>query len=167
MKKTVITTGKDYTNVQPIFRELVLETGIKENDNIIFAGCPGGCYSSATNLSFGLNGLRLNQYFAANADINNLWHLEYIDNLGVVAARKASPVKARVIVLMSGLCKLPLENVLNFYKSSLMDDGVIIGQTVVPGLFEEEGWDKQIPIKFVFEHSIVEPTSFRVAESES
>ena len=48
-----------------------------------------------------------------------------------------------------------------------MDDGVIIGQTVVPGLFEEEGWDKQIPIKFVFEHSIVEPTSFRVAESES
>ena len=162
MKKTLISAGKDYTSVQPIFRELVLKTGVKERDNLIFAGCPGGCYSSAINLSFGLRDLNLKQYFAANGDMDHLWRLEYVDNLGIVATGRASPVKAKVVVLMSGLCKLPFEGVLIFIRNSLEPDGLIIGQTVVPGLFEEEEWDRQIPIRFLFEYSIKDPTSFQV-----
>jgi len=75
--KRVISVGEDYIHVQPIFRELVLKSGIKEEDNLIFAGCQGGCYSIATYLGFGLRDLNINLYFATNADARELWRLEY------------------------------------------------------------------------------------------
>jgi hypothetical protein len=162
MKRKVISAGKDYTYMQPIFRELVLRSGIKEHGNLIFAGCPGGCYSSAINLGFGLGELNLNLYFAANANTDHLWRLELVENLGLVPTGKVSIVKAKVIVLMSGLCKLPFDDVLKLIGDTLDNDGIIIGQTVVPGLFEEQGWHEKIRFDFLFEYSIKDPTSFEV-----
>ena len=162
MKKKVISVGKDYTSLSPLFRELVLKSGIKEQDNLIFAGCPGACYSMATFFSFGIRELNLNLYFAVNSDIHQLWKLEYVENLGVVATRKEDPVKAKIIVLMSGLCTLPIEHTLKFINDALVSDGIIIGEAPAPGLFEEQGWDKQIPFNFLFEFSMKNPTSFKV-----
>ena len=162
MKKKVISIGKDYTYVFPIFRELVLKGGIREQDNLIFVGCPGPCYSMAPFFSLGIRELNLNLYFAADADIHQLWKLEYVENLGVVATRKEAPVKAKVIVLMSGLCRIPLEHTLKLISDALVSDGIIIGETPAPGLFEEQGWDKQVPFNFLFEFSMKNPTSFKV-----
>ena len=198
--KKVISKGLDHTELLSIFREVLLRNGIREKDNLIFAGCQGPCYSMATLLSFGLRDLNLNLYFAVDADIQQLWRLEYIKNLGVVATQKENPinpvrnssgalnptgtipkcdpaseqrgiisngVKAKVLIIMSGSVMVPFEKVLKFVSEALEEGGVIIGETVVPGLFEEKGWDKQIPFKYLFEFSMKHPTSFEVESNYS
>lgn len=162
MRKKIISKGTDYTYMLPIFREVLLKSGMREKDNLIFAGCQGPCYSMATLLSFGIRDLNLNLYFAVDADIQQLWKLEYIKNLGVVAYRKENPVKAKGVILMSGLMSVPFKNILKFIKESLLGGGILIGETVAPGLFEEKGWDKQIPFNYLFEFSMENPTSFEV-----
>ena len=162
MRKKIISKGTDYTYMLPIFREVLLKSGMREKDNLIFAGCQGPCYSMATFLSFGIRDLNLNLYFAVDADIQQLWKLEYIKNLGVVASRKEDPVKAKGVILMSGLMSVPFKNILKFIKESLLGGGILIGETVAPGLFEEKGWDKQIPFNYLFEFSMENPTSFEV-----
>ena len=107
MKKELISIGEDYRHMLPIFRELILKRGIGEKDNLVFAGCPGPCFSMATFFSSGLRDLKLNQYFAVDSDIHQLWKLEYVGNLGINATKKENPLKAKVIVLMSGLCAIP------------------------------------------------------------
>ncbi|KPK30930.1 MAG: hypothetical protein AMK69_01995 [Nitrospira bacterium SG8_3] len=146
----------------PIFRELILESGMKENDNLIFAGCSGPCYSMATFFGFGLRDLNVNLYFAVDSDIHQLWRLDEVENLGIVAARIERPVKAKVIVLMSALCAMPMKPTLELINDALVSDGVIIGETVEPGLFEKQGWDRKISFNFLFEFSMVNPTSFEV-----
>jgi hypothetical protein len=163
--KKIISKGLDHTEMLSIFREVLLRSGIREKGNLIFAGCQGPCYSMATLLSFGLRDLNLNLYFAADADIQQLWRLEYIKNLGVVATQKENPIKAKVLIIMSGLVMVPFEKVLKFVNEALEKGGVIIGETVVPGLFEEKGWDKQIPFKYLFEFSMKNPTSFEVEDN--
>ena len=164
MDKKVVSRGKDYTFMLPMFKELVLQTGIKAGGNLIFAGCPGPCYSFATYFGFGLRDLNLNLYYAPESDINHLHRLEYLENVGIVASRKAKPVKAKVIVLMSGLCRIPFEHTRKFIAEALASDGVIIGESVAPGIFEAQGWDKEIPFDALFEFSIQSPTSYRVGK---
>ena len=146
----------------PIFGELILESGIKEQDNHIFAGCSGPCYSMATFFGFGIRDLNVNLYFAVDSDIHQLWRLDDVENLGVVAAGIEGPLKAKVIVLMSALCAMPIEPTLKFINDALVTDGVIIGETVEPGLFERQAWDKRIPFNFLFEFSMENPRSFQV-----
>jgi hypothetical protein len=146
----------------PIFRELILESGIKEQDNLIFAGCSGPCYSMATFFSFGIRDLNINLYFAVDSDINQLWRLDHVENLGIVARRVERPLKAKVIVLMSALCTIPIDSTLRLIKDALVSDGIIIGETVEPGLFEKQAWDKRIPFSFLFEFSMENPQSFEV-----
>jgi len=145
-----------------MFRELILQSGIKEQDNLIFAGCSGPCYSMATFFGFGLRDLNVNLYFAVDSDIHQLWRLDDVENLGIVAARIERPVKAKGIVLMSALCAMPIESTLKLINNALVSDGVIIGETVEPGLFEKQGWDKRIPFNFLFEFSMENPSSFKV-----
>jgi hypothetical protein len=163
MEKNIISSGEDHTSMLPIFRELILEGGIKEHDNLIFAGCSGPCYSMATFFGFGIRDLNINLYFAVDSDIHQLWRLDHMENLGIVAARKERPLKAKVIVLMSALCAMPIEPTLKLINDGLASDGVIIGETVEPGLFERQAWDKRIPFNFLFEFSMENPTSFVVS----
>ena len=92
MEKNIITTGNDYTSMLTIFRDLVLKSGAKQGDNLIWAGCPGTCYAMATFFSFGLRDLGLNLYFSVDADINNLWRLENIKKLGMIEPDTQSEV---------------------------------------------------------------------------
>ena len=162
MKKKIRSTGKDHTSMLPIFRELILESGIKEQDNLIFAGCSGPCYSMATFFGFGIRDLNVNLYFAVDSDISQLWRLDDVENLGIVAARVERPLKAKVIVLMSALCAMPIEPTLKLIQEALVSDGVIIGETVEPGLFQKQAWDKRIPFNFLFEFSMENPRSFEI-----
>lgn len=41
MEKRLISTGKDYTEMLPIFRNLVLKSGVQKGDALMWAGCPG------------------------------------------------------------------------------------------------------------------------------
>ncbi len=70
------------------------------------------------------------------------------------------PVQAKVATLMSGLLQVPFQNVVNFIDQRLAKNGIIIGETVVSGLFEEKGWDKKIPFNFIFEFEMRNPTAF-------
>ncbi len=36
----------------------------------------------------------------------------------------------------------------------------MIGETVIPGLFEGNDWDKKIPFNFIFEFEMKNPTAF-------
>jgi hypothetical protein len=163
MEKRIMSTGKEHTSMLPIFRELISESGIKERDNLIFAGCSGPCYSMATFFGFGIRDLNVNLYFAVDSDVHQLWRLDDIENLGIVAARIERPVKAKVIVLMSALCAMSIEPTLELIKETLVSDAVIIGETVEPGVFERQGWDKRIPFNFLFEFSMVNPMSIEVS----
>lgn len=162
MNKRVISVGEDYIQMLPVFREVILESGMKKQGNLIFAGCPGPCYSMATLLSFGIKDLDFNLFFAVDSDVHQLWRLEYAEDRGMIAPEKADPVKAEVVILMSGLCVLPIEKTIDFVKNVLVPGGVIIGEAPAPGLFEEREWDKKIPFDFLFEFSIINPTSFKV-----
>lgn len=162
MKKKILSAGKDHTSMLPIFRELIIKSGIEEQDNIIFAGCSGPCYSMATFFGFGIRDLNINLYFAVDSDIYQLWRLDDVENLGIIAARIERPVKAKVIVLMSALCTMPIEPTLELIHDALVPEGVIIGETVEPGLFEGQAWDKRIPFNFLFEFSMQNPRSFEV-----
>ena len=117
--KKIISKGLDHTEMLSIFREVLLRSGIRKKDNLIFVGCQGPCYSMATLLSFGLRDLNLNLYFAPDADIQQLRKLEYVKNLGVVATQKENPVKAKVLIIMSGLVMVPFEKVLKFVGRKL------------------------------------------------
>ena len=165
MKKQLISSGEDYTQVLPIFRELILESGIREEDNLVFAGCPGPCFSMASFFSSGLVDLKINQYFAVDSDIHRLWKLEYVENLGVNAVKKEKPLKAEVVVLMSGLCAIPIEHTMNFIKEALVADGVIIGEAPAAGLFEGGEWAEKIPFHFLFEFSMKRPASYKVSKN--
>ena len=122
MKKKIISAGKDHTSMLPIFRELILESGIKEQEKLIFAGCSGPCYSMATFFGFAIRDLNINLYFAVDSDINQLWRLDQVENLGIIAARIERPLKAKVIVLMSALCAMPIEPTLKLIKDALVSD---------------------------------------------
>jgi len=146
----------------PIFRELIIKSGIKEQDNLIFAGCSGPCYSMATFFGFGIRDLNINLFFAVDSDLHQLWRLDHVENLGTVAARIEGPVKAKGIVLMSALCTMPIEATLELIQEALAINGVIIGETVEPGLFERQSWDRRIPFNFLFEFSMENPRSFKI-----
>ncbi len=162
MKKKIISTGKDHASMLPVFRELIIKSGIKEQDNLIFAGCSGPCYSMATFFGFGIRDLNINLYFAVDSDMYQLWRLDDVENLGIVAARIERAVKAKVIILMSALCTMPIEATLELIHDALVSNGVIIGETVEPGLFERQAWDKRIPFDFLFEFSMENPRSFEI-----
>lgn len=165
MEKKLITSGKDYKEMYSIFRDLVLKSGVGKGDNVIWAGCPGSCYAMATFFSYGLRDLGLNLYFAVDADIHRLWRLELMKEVGIYVSKKENPIKAKVLVLMSGLSRVPFENVLNLLGEGLSDDGTIIGETAAPGLFEQLKWDEKIPFRFIFEFSMERPSSFEVVKS--
>lgn len=162
--KKLISTGKDHTYNLPIFRELVRKTGIGAGDNLIFAGCEGTCYAMATYFALGLRDLNLNLYYAVNADANQLWRLSHVKGVGVMATNKEQPVTAKVIVLMSGLTRHPIEKTVELVREHLDADGITVGETVIPGLFEAREWDKQIPFKYYFEFEQVNPTSYEVVD---
>jgi len=164
MKKAILAAGKDFTSVLPIFKELIIKAGIQEQDNLFFAGCPGPCYSMATFFGFGIRDLKISLYFAVNADINQLWKLEYNEKLGTIATKKQAPQRAKTLVLMSGLCTIPVEHSLEFIEKALVPDGIIIGEAPAFGFFEERSWDKKIPFNFLFEFSMANPTSFRISQ---
>jgi hypothetical protein len=161
----VLSIGKDHTDMLPIFRSLIERTGAMKGDALIWAGCEGACYAMATFFSYCLEDLGLNQYFATDADLRRLWRLEPVEDLGMVATRKVDPtVKAKVIILMPGLVNVPFKNVLALVHNGLADDGAIIGETVVPGLFESMKWHERIPIRFIFEFSMERPTALEMEE---
>ena len=161
-ERRVLSVGKDHTGMFPIFRFLIEKTGAKKGDALIWAGCEGACYAMATFFSYHLLDLGLNLYFATDGDLGRLWRLERMNGLGIVATRKAAPIKAEVIVLMSGLVNVPFENVLALIHNGLADSGAIIGETVVPGLFESLKWHQQIPIRYLFEFSMERPTALEI-----
>ena len=97
--------------------------------------------------------------------MSQLYRLDYEKPLGFVARRERKAVRARVLVLMSGLVHVPFEDTLKLVRAGLEPDGIIIGETVVPGLFEEKGWDRQIPFKYLFEFSMRNPTVYEVGGS--
>jgi hypothetical protein len=156
-ERKALLDGKDHMDMFPLFRSLLASAGVKKGDTVIWAGCEGYCYSMATFFSYAILDLGLRIYFASEADIDKLWRLELMPGRGVAATEKAPPLKANVLVLMSGLVSVPFENVLNLVKGFLADDGVIVGETVVPGLFESLGWHDKIPFRFLFEFSMVHP----------
>jgi hypothetical protein len=158
--KKVISEGLDFTDVLPLFRDIVIKSGIKKDGHLIFAGCPGPCFAMSTFLGFGIKDLGLNLFFAFDADIERLLRLDYVEDQGIMAMGKESPLKADVNVLMSGLCNLPLEKTLDFINNGLRDKGVIIGEAPAHGLFEEMGWTDKVPFNFLFEFSMTNPTSF-------
>lgn len=162
--RRVLSEGKDHTDMLPIFRSLVLNCGAKKGDLLIWAGCPGPCYAMATFFSFSLRELGFNLYFAVDADINKLWRLELQKDLGFVATKKENPIKAKIMVLMSGLVTVPFENVMRLVRENLANHGTIIGETVIPGLFENVKWHEQIPLRFIFEFSMERPTAVEIAE---
>src|SRR4030042_6840759 len=120
--RRVLSEGKDHTDMLPIFRSLVLSSGAKKGDLLIWAGCPGPCYAMATFFSVSLRDLGLNLYFAVDADINKLWRLELQKDLGFVATKKENPITANIMVLMSGLVKVPFENVIRLVREKLVHD---------------------------------------------
>jgi hypothetical protein len=66
---------------------------------------------------------------------------------------------------MSGLLKAPFDNVLRITREGLSEDGVIVGETVVRGLFEQAKWHEKIPIRYVFEFSMERPTALEWRET--
>jgi hypothetical protein len=164
-ERKILLVGRDHTDMLPIFRSLVEKAGAMKGDALIWAGCEGACYAMATFFSCFLNEMGLNLYFATDADMNRLWRLEPIADLGIIATRKEDPVKAKVIVLMSGLVNVPFENVLTLARNGLAEGGIIIGETVVPGLFESLNWHEQVPIRFLFEFSMKNPTALELVET--
>ena len=161
MAKKLLMKGRDSTNLLPVFREMILNSGIKEGENLIWAGCQGTCYGMATFLTFGIRDLNFNLYYAVDADVQKLWKLEYMKDLGIIAVKRENPVMAKVLILMSGLTRVPFQNVSKIIDDVLASDGLIIGETVVPGLFEKEKWS-QIPFRYVFEFSMENPSSFEI-----
>ena len=156
--------GKDHTDMFPIFRSLVLSSGAKQGDLLIWAGCPGHCYAMATFFSFSLRDLGLDLCFAVDADVDKSWRLELQKDLGFVAMKKGRPSQAKIIVLMSGLVTVPFENVLRLVRENLAHDGTVIGETVIPCLFENVKWRDQIPFRFAFEFSMERPTALEMIE---
>lgn len=165
-ERKVVSIGKDHTDMFAIFRSLVERSGAKKGDALIWAGCEGACYAMATFFSYHLLDLELNLHFATDGDLSRLWRLERVDGLGVVATKKANRIKAKAIILMSGLVNVPFGNVLTLIRDGLAKDGVVIGETVVPGLFDVLKWHEQIPIRFLFEFSMVRPTALEMVEKE-
>ncbi len=157
--RKVLAAGKDHTDMFPIFRSLIEKTGAKKGDALIWAGCAGACYSMATFFSYYIDDLGLELYFATDAELGKLRRLERVEQVGVVAGGKAEPLKANIIVLMSGLASVPFENVTRLVQEGLTADGIVMGETVVPGLFEELKWHERIPIRYSFEFTMKNPTA--------
>jgi hypothetical protein len=160
-----LSIGKDHTDMPAVFSSLVEKAGAKKGDTLIWAGCEGACYAMATFFSYFLKDVGLNLYFATDGDLSRLWRLEPINDLGMVATKKEGPVRAKVIVLMSGLVNVPFENVLALVRDGLGEGGTIIGETVVPGLFESMKWHERMPIRFILEFSMERPTAIEIVET--
>lgn len=160
MGKLVRAQGETYKEMLPLFRELVLESGLRKGDRVLWSGCPGTCYAMATFYSFGIRDLGFGIFFSVDSSLDEIWRLEYRDHVGVMATRKESPGKAELIILMSGLLRVPFEKTKKLVQEALADSGRVMGETVVPGLFERAGWTKEISFDSFFEFSMVNPAAF-------
>ena len=165
-ERRVLSAGKDHNDIFPVFRSMIERIGASRGDALIWAGCEGACYSMATFFSCQLLHLGLNLYFASGGDLKKVWRLEPVNGVGVVATERVAPIKAKVIILMSGLLDVPFQNVLTLVRNGLDDSGVIIGETVVPHLFESLRWHEQIPIRFLFEFSMERPMALELVEAQ-
>jgi hypothetical protein len=162
MRKSVLYQGKNYQDLLPGFREIILKSSITTNGRLVFGGCVGPCYAMATLLCFGIRDLGLNLFFAVNADLQQLTRLEYDRNLGIMSTNRQAPLKADAVVIMSGLCLLPIEKTRAFIKDGLIEEGIVIGEAPAHRFFEQNGWDKQIHFNFLFEFSMQNPTAFEI-----
>ncbi|MCX8022355.1 MAG: DUF2124 family protein [Syntrophorhabdaceae bacterium] len=156
-ERRILLEGKDHNDMLSLFRSLIEISGIKEGESLIWAGCPGPCYSMATFFSCGIKDKNLNIFFAGDGDIKRLWQLEDLGDVGVTATKKVDPVQAKIIVIMSGLVHAPFGNVERLIKEGLAEGGVIIGETVIPHLFEDIRWTERIPFRYIFEFTMKEP----------
>lgn len=136
------------------FRELAKRCDLKEGDVIFFAGCPGGCYSQATLFSSYLRDLNLRIYFIPDADPRKAHPIEYSEELGFTAGSKTTPPKAKIIVAMSGLCRIPIDPLIQLVSTHLQENGKIIAESNNPGIYESLGWDKKINFDYKIEFAV-------------
>ena len=73
-------------------------------------------------------------YFAADAKMSQLYRLDYRKPLGFVAQRERKAVRARILVLMSGLVHVPFEDTLKLVRGGLEPDGFHFTLVSDPGL---------------------------------
>ena len=94
-ERKILSEGKDHSDMLSIFRSLVVKSGAKKGDSLVWAGCPGPCYSMATFFSYGLRDLGLDLFFATDADINRLWRFELEKELGNSGCEKGERTQSQ------------------------------------------------------------------------
>jgi len=156
-ERKVILEGKDHNDTISMFRTLIEMVGMEKGESIIWAGCPGPCYAMAIFFSNSIKDKNLDIYFAANSDMNRVWQIEDLEDTGMTATKKVDHVRANLIILMSGLVYAPFENIEKLLMNGLAKGGVVIGESVVPFVFESVGWIDSIPFNYLFEFTMKEP----------
>jgi len=141
-------------NLRLAFQELVRRCELRPGDPLYFVGCPGACYSQATLFSTYLRQFDLRIFFVPDADPSRARRLVYNEDLGFVGGPRAKPPKAKVIVVMSGLCKSPIEPLLQLVSGTLEEGGKLVAETNNPGIYDSLGWDRRIPFDYQIEFAV-------------
>jgi hypothetical protein len=157
MERTIIDTSKGVSGISRLFKGIIEQIGLQDEDNIIYVGLPGVCTPFIELLAYAIRKLEINQVFVPNLDLSLAKTVVPIENIGIQFGDPVKIEKAKVVVVLGGLA-MPIspvgrEEVSSFLQSVLLPEGTVIGVSCM-NMFEQVGWTSQLPFDFWIDATI-------------
>ncbi|MFQ5999324.1 MAG: DUF2124 family protein [Candidatus Bathyarchaeia archaeon] len=152
MKKEIVLTEEGLVGFIEAFSEVAKKSNLTKGDVVIFSGCPGTCFPTASNFAFAIQDLGPVMYWVPDADLREARKLEMVENVGIQAGGKEElPGKAKLVLLTPGLLAIDFENIEKMLQEALGKDGKLVGETPIPNFFRDVGWEGRLPFNYIIE----------------
>ena len=152
MRKEVVLKTEGLVGFVEAFREVAKKSGVQKNDIVIFSGCPGSCFPTASDFAFAIQDLDAIMYWVPDADLKETRRLQMVENVGMQATEKEKPQgRAKLILITPGLLAVDFEKIPRMLQESLKKDGKLVGETPIPNFFRDVGWENKLSFDYIIE----------------
>jgi len=81
MRREVVLKTEGLVGFVEAFREVAKKSGVQKNDIVIFSGCPGSCFPTASDFAFAIQDLDAIMYWVPDADLKETRRLQMVENV--------------------------------------------------------------------------------------
>jgi len=157
MERTTIDTTRGVTGISRLFKSMIEQLDLQNDDTMIYVGLPGVCTPFVELLSYAIRTLKIRQVFVPNLKLGLAKKVQSVDNIGIQFGDAVDVTNARVIVALGGLA-MPIspvsrEDVSLFLERVLLPGGSLIGVSFM-NMFEQVGWTSALPFNFLIDATI-------------
>ena len=136
------------------FKKYLIESGVSEDDQVVFYGCPGTCTPFIELLSFAVRDLQATFVFVPFIDESKAKTLQEVKDVGMQTSSAQESIHPKVVVIMGGLAMPNVPVSAEDVKAVLSKyDAKVMGVCFM-GMFYTAGWEKIINFEMVIDATI-------------